>query len=77
MSDLTTILGEAAAVVDPKGENDAISILCGLVAWAVDHPDEYEGWDAETLATALRPNFDSDPDEADEIARQLVLDNGS
>jgi len=77
MSDLTTILGEAAAVVDPKGENEAISVLCGLVAWAVDHPDVYDGWDAETLATALRWNFDSDPDEADEMARQLVLDNGS
>lgn len=72
MIDLTTVLGEAAAVVDPKGENEDVSVLCGLVAWAVQHPDEYLGWDAETLAAALRWNVDGDPDEADEMARQLA-----
>jgi hypothetical protein len=72
MADLTTILGDAAAVVDPKGENEEISVLCGLVAWAVEHPDEYRGWDAETLSAAIRWNFDTDAEDADEMARRLV-----
>ncbi len=72
MIDLTTVLGEAAAVVDPKGENEDISVLCGLVAWAVEHPDEYRGWDVEALSAALRWNFDADAEEADEMARRLV-----
>jgi hypothetical protein len=72
MIDLTTVLGEAAAVVDPRGENEDVSVLCGLVAWAVGHPYEYRGWDAETLSAALRWNFDADAEEADEIARRLV-----
>jgi hypothetical protein len=72
MIDLTTVLGEAAAVVDPRGENDYISVLCGLVAWAVEHPDEYRGWDAETLSAALRWNFDVDVQEADEMARRFA-----
>jgi hypothetical protein len=72
MTDLSTILGDAAAVVDPKGENEEISVLCGLVAWAVEHPDEYQGWDADTLSAALRWSFGTDAEEADEMARQLV-----
>jgi hypothetical protein len=72
MIDLTTVLGEAAAVVDPRGENDDVSVLCGLVAWAVEHPDEYRGWDAETLSAAFRWNFDVDAEEADEMASHLV-----
>jgi hypothetical protein len=72
MIDLTTVLGEAAALVDPNGENEDISVLCGLVAWAVEHPDEYHGWDVETLSAALRWNFDADAEEADEMARRLV-----
>jgi hypothetical protein len=72
MIDLTTVLGEAAAVVDPKGENEDVSVLCGLVAWAVEHPDEHRGWDAETLSAALRWNFDVDAAEADEMAGRLV-----
>jgi len=72
MIDLATVLGEAAAVVDPKGENEDISVLCGLVAWAAEHPDEYSGWDAETLAAALRWNFDVDAEEADEMAMRFV-----
>ena len=72
MNDLTTVLGEAAAVVDPKGENEDVSILCGLVAWAVEHPAEYHGWDAETLSDALRWNFDVDAQEADEMARRFM-----
>jgi hypothetical protein len=43
MIDLATVLGEAAAVVDPKGENEDVSVLCGLVAWAVEHPDDTVG----------------------------------
>lgn len=31
MLDVTTVLGEAAAVIDPRGENEDISVLCGLV----------------------------------------------
>ena len=50
MLDVTTVLGEAAAVVDPKGESEDLSVLCGLVAWALEHPDRYSGWDAETLS---------------------------
>ncbi len=72
MIDLTTVLGEAAAVVDPKGENDEISVLCGLVAWAVEHPDEYSGWDAKTLSAALGWNFGTDAQGADEMARRLA-----
>ena len=72
IGDLTTILGEAAAVVDPSGENEDISVLCGLVAWAVEHPGEYRGWDAKTLAAALRWNFDTDDEGFDEMARRLV-----
>ena len=48
MLDVTTVLGEAAAVVDPRGENEDLSVLCGLVAWTLEHPDRYSGWDAET-----------------------------
>ena len=72
MLDVTTILGEAAAVVDPRGENEDISIVCGLVAWALEHPDEYDGWNARTLSTALRWNFDGDAQTADEIAERLA-----
>lgn len=72
MIDLTTVLGEAAAVVDPKGENEDISVLCGLVAWAVEHPNEYREWDADTLSAALRRNFDTDAEESDQMARRLV-----
>jgi hypothetical protein len=72
MIDLTTVLGEAAAAVDPKGENEDVSVLCGLVAWAVEHGDEYRGWDAETLSAAFRWNFDVDAGEADEMARRLI-----
>ena len=72
MIDLITVLGEAAAVVDPKGENEDISALCGLVAWAVEHSDEYHGWDAATLSAALRWNFQAGAEEADEMARRLV-----
>ena len=72
MLDVATVLGEAAAVVDPKGENEDISVLCGLVAWAVEHPAQYSGWDTETLAAALRWNFGLDAQEADDMARQLA-----
>lgn len=72
MIDLTTVLGEAAAFVDPKGENEDISVLCGLVAWAVEHPDGYSGWDTNTLSAALRWNFDGDAQVADEMARRLA-----
>jgi hypothetical protein len=59
MIDLTTVLGDAAAVVDPKGENEDVSVLCGLVAWAVEHPGEYEGWDAETSRRVRVPSLPS------------------
>lgn len=74
MLDVTTVLEEAAAVVDPKGENEDISVLCGLVAWALEHPDEYSGWDAKTLSVALRWTFDGDTQAADEMASQLTED---
>lgn len=70
-TDLTTVLGEAAAVVDPRGENEEVSVLCGLVAWAVEHPNEYGGWDTKTLAAALRWNFHVDADEADVMVKHL------
>lgn len=72
MVDVTTVLGEAAAAVDPKGENEDLSVLCGLVAWALEHPDRYSGWDAETLTAALRWTFDGDAEVADEVARRLI-----
>jgi hypothetical protein len=72
MLDVTTVLGEAAAVVDPKGENEDLSVVCGLVAWTLEHPDRYNGWDAETLSAALRWTFDGDADAADEVARRLI-----
>jgi hypothetical protein len=72
MNDLTTVVGEAAAVVDPKGENEDISILCGLIAWATEHPDRYHGWDAETLSETLRWSFEIDAEKADEMTRQLI-----
>jgi hypothetical protein len=73
MTDLITVLGEAAAAVEPRGENEDLSVLCGLVAWAVEHPDAYHGWDAETLTTALRWNFDVDVEDANEIARRFAV----
>jgi hypothetical protein len=72
MLDVATVLGEAAAVVDPKGENEDLSVMCGLVAWAVEHPDRYSGWDAETLSAALRWAFDGDAEVADEVALRLI-----
>jgi hypothetical protein len=72
MFDVTTVLGEAAAVVDPKGESEDLSVLCGLVAWALEHPDKYSGWDAETLSDALRWTFDGNAEVADEVALRLV-----
>lgn len=72
MLDVTTVLGEAAAVVDPKGENEDLSVVCGLVAWALEHPDRYGGWDAETLCAALRWTFEGDAEVADEVARRLI-----
>ncbi len=38
MPDVTTVLGEAAAVVDPKGESEDVSVLCGLVALGARAP---------------------------------------
>ncbi len=76
MTDMTVVIGEAAAVVDPLGESEDVSILCGLIAWAVEHPDQYSGWDVQTLSAALRWNFRTDPDEADETARRLAPDWG-
>jgi hypothetical protein len=72
MLGVTTVLGEAAAMVDPSGENEDVTVLCGLVAWALAHPDEYDGWDAETLSAALRWNFEGDAEAADEIAARFV-----
>jgi hypothetical protein len=72
MLDVTTVLGEAASVVDPKGENEDVSVLCGLVAWALEHPDRYRGWDADTLSAALRWTFNGDADVADEVAQRLT-----
>jgi hypothetical protein len=72
MLDVTTVLGEAAAIVDPKGENEDLSVLCGLVAWALENPDRYSGWDADTLSAALRWTFDGDADVADEVAQRLT-----
>lgn len=72
MLDVTTVLGEAAAVVDPKGENEDVTALCDLVAWALAHPSEYDGWDSATLSAALRWSFDSDAEEAEEIAERLI-----
>lgn len=71
IDDLMTVLGEAAAVVDPRGENEEISVLCGLVAWAVEHPDEYRGWDANTLAMALSWNG-CDVEDVEEMVSVLV-----
>jgi hypothetical protein len=72
MLDVTTVLGDAAAIVDPKGENEDVSLLCGLVGWALENPDRYSGWDAETLSAALHWTFDGDAEVADEVARRLV-----
>lgn len=72
MLDTTTVIGEAAAVVDPKGESEDLSVLCGLVPWALEHPDRYRGWDAETLSAAVRWTFDGDVEMADEVARHLI-----
>jgi hypothetical protein len=72
MLDVTTVLGEAAAVIDPQGENEDLSVHCGLVAWALEHPDRYNGWDAETLFAALRWTFEGDAEMADQVARQLI-----
>ena len=74
MLDVTTVLGEAAVVVDPKAENEDISVLCGLVAWALVHPEEYHGWDGKTLSAALRWTFECDAEAADEIADRLVCE---
>ena len=72
MTDLTTVVGEAASVIDPQGENEDISMMCALIVWAVDHPDDYTGWDLETLSLAFLWNFNAAPEEAGEMARQLV-----
>jgi hypothetical protein len=69
---LPAVLGDAAAVVDPKGENEDVSVLCGLVAWAMEHPDDYDGWNAKTLSAAIQWTFRTDAEEADEMARRLV-----
>jgi hypothetical protein len=72
MLDVTTVLAEAAAVIDPRGENEDVTVLCGLVAWALEHPDEYQGWDAKTLSAALCWNFDYDAEAAEEVVERLV-----
>lgn len=72
MLEVTTVLGDVAAIIDPKGENEDLSVLCGLVAWALEHPDRYSGWDAETLSAALSWTFDGDAEAADEVARRLI-----
>ena len=74
MLDVTTVLGEAAAVVDPKGENEDVSVLCGLVAWALEHPDEYSGWNTKSLTAALRWTFGSDAQEGEEMASRLAAE---
>jgi hypothetical protein len=49
-----------------------VTVLCGLVAWALEHPDEYQGWDAKTLSAALCWNFDYDAEAAEEVVERLV-----
>ena len=72
MLDVTTVLGEAAAVVDPKGENEDVTVLCGLVAWALAHPSEYDGWDVTSVPSALRWSFQGDAEAAEEVAERLL-----
>lgn len=71
MLDMTMVLGEAAAVVDPKGEHEDVTIVCGLVAWALAHPDEYDGWDTQTVSSALRWTFEGDAEAAEQVAERL------
>lgn len=71
MLDPTMLVGEAAAVVDPKGENEDVTVLCGLVGWAITHPNEYDGWNPHTVHAALRWSF-GDEDAAKEIAHRLI-----
>jgi hypothetical protein len=70
--DVITVLGEAAEIIDPRGESEDVSVLCGLVAWALEHPRDYNGWDPQTLATALRWTFDADAQTAEEMAARLA-----
>jgi hypothetical protein len=56
----------------PKRRERGSVGVCGLVAWALEHPDRYIGWDFETLSAALRWTFDGDADAADEVARRLI-----
>ena len=71
MLDVTTVLGEAAAVVDPKGENEDVTVLCGLVAWALNHPNEYDGWDPAAVSSALRWSLEGDAEAAEDVAERL------
>jgi hypothetical protein len=72
MTDLSTILGDAAAVVDPKGENEEISVPCGSVACAVDRPDEYRDGTLKPCRQRSGGNA-TDAEDADEMARRLVV----
>lgn len=70
--DVIEVLADTAALLDPPGDSSDLSVLCGLVGWAVANPDRYDGWSELTVREALRWTFGDDAD-FEEIARDLAL----
>ena len=66
------LMSETAQVVDPQGENDEISLMCGLVGWALRQGDDFKGWDRETIQEAIRWNWEDSPQFADEMIERYA-----
>jgi hypothetical protein len=71
--ELRALLSDTAQLVDPPGENDIVSLLVGLLAWAVSHPStfEREGWNRRTVQVAIRWNWPFQPEHAADMIAGL------
>lgn len=72
MLDVTTVLGDAAEVVDPKGENEDLSVVCGFVAWALEHFDSTAAGTPRPYPPLSAARSTVDAEVADEVAQRLT-----
>ena len=68
-----SLMAETAQVIDPQGENDDISAMCGMVMWAARQGDDFTGWDQESVQTAIRWNWKDTPAFAEEMIERYEV----
>lgn len=66
-SRLSTAVSNAAQVIDPSGELEDVSLMAGLVAYAIAHAETFVGFDDDTVAAAIRWNWPDNPGYQEEM----------